>query len=123
MKEFIEKLVEDPEIAGAIDAEYQRRIRAMGVESAVKEAVAAAGGRNLKAIRALLDESSIGQAQDMAAAAKSAVEELRQESPYLFGTGRVFAENTGTGPVAGQVTQEALGAMSLAEYRRYRKGM
>ena len=123
MKEFIEKLVADAEIASAIDAEYQRRIRSFGAEAAVKEAVAAAGGRNLKAIRALLDESAIGEAQDMAAAAKSAVEAVRQESPYLFGQGTVFAQNTGIGAVGGTVTQEALGAMSLAEYRRYRKGM
>ena len=123
MKEFIEKLVADAEIASAIDAEYQRRIRAFGAEAAVKEAVAAAGGRNLKAIRALLDESAICEAQDMAAAAKSAVEAVRQESPYLFGQGTVFAQNTGVGAVGGTVTQEALGAMSLAEYRRYRKGL
>ena len=123
MKEFLEKLVADADIANAIDAEYQRRVRCMGAEAAVKEAVAAAGGRNLKAIRALLDENGICQAEDMAAAAKSAVEAVRQESPYLFGTGRVFAENTGAAPHAGAVTQEALGAMSLAEYRRYRKGM
>ena len=123
MKEFLQELVADAQIAEAIDQEYQRRVRAFGAEAAVKEAVAAAGGRNLRAIRALLDEGSIGQAEDMAAAAKSAVEAVRQESPYLFGTGRVFAEGAGTGAVAGQVTQEALGAMSLAEYRRYRKGM
>ena len=120
MKEFIEKLVEDPEIAGAIDAEYQRRIRGIGAEAALKEAVAAAGGRNLKAIRALLDESAILDAQDMAAAAKNAVAAVRQESPYLFGQGTVFAQNTGTGPVA--VSREALGEMSFQEYRRYRKG-
>jgi len=123
MKEFLQELVADAQIAEAIDQEYQRRVRAFGAEAAVKEAVAAAGGRNLRAIRALLDEGSIGQAEDMAAAAKSAVEAVRRESPYLFGTGRVFAEGAGTGAVAGQVTQEALGAMSLAEYRRYRKGM
>ena len=123
MKEFIEKLVADGEIVSAIDAEYQRRMRAVGAEAALKEAVAAAGGRNFRAIRALLDENAISQAEDMAAAAKSAVAAVRQESPYLFGAEQIFAENTGSAPHGGAVSQETLGAMTLAEYRRYRKGM
>ena len=118
MKEFLENLVSDPEVVAAIDGEVQRRIRSIHAQAAVKEAVAAAGGRNLKAIRALLDESALETAQDMSAAAKAAVAAVRKENPYLFGQGAVFAQNTGNLPL----TQQELGAMSFAEYRRYRKG-
>ena len=122
MKEFIANLIEDTQVAEAIEAEYQRRVRGIRAEGAVTEAVSAAGGRNLRAIRALIDESAIRDAADMAAAARAAVAAVRQESPYLFGQGAVFAQNTGAVTVAAP-TQEALGNMSFAEYRRYRKGM
>ena len=80
MKEFIGNLVEDPQVAEAIAAEFQRRIQSIRAESALKEAVSAAGGRNLRAIRALIDESAIASAEDCDAAAKSAVAAVRQES-------------------------------------------
>ena len=118
MKEFLQKLVEDPQVAEAIDAEVKRRLRAVHRDAAVKEAVAAAGGRNLTAIRALLDDAALEDAQDLGAAAKAAVAAVRRENPYLFGQGAVFAQNTGNLPM----TQQELGAMSFAEYRRYRKG-
>ena len=118
MKEFLENLACEPEVVAAVDGEYQRRIRGIYAQAAVQEAVAAAGGRNLKAIRALLDESALESAEDMAAAAKAAVAAVRKENPYLFGQGAVFAQNTGNLPL----TQQELGAMSFAEYRRYRKG-
>ena len=118
MKEFLENLVADPEVVEAIDGEVKRRVRGLQAEAAVKEAVAAAGGRNLKAIRALLDEAAVEGAEDMVAAAKAAVAAVRKDSPYLFGQGAVFAQNTGNLPL----TQQELGAMSFAEYRRYRKG-
>ena len=122
MKEFIGNLVADAQVAEAIEAEFQRRVRGIRAESALKEAVSAAGGRNLKAIRALVDESAIAGAEDLDSAARAAVAAVRQESPYLFGQGAVFAQNTGAQTVA-MPTQEALGSMSFAEYRRFRKGM
>ena len=118
MKEFLENLVADPEVVEAIDGEVKRRVRAIQAQAAVQEAVAAAGGRNVRAIRALLDESAVESAEDMAAAARAAVAAVRRESPYLFGQGAVFAQNTGNLPM----TQQELGAMSFAEYKRYRKG-
>ena len=118
MKEFLEQLACEPEVVEAIDGEVKRRMRVMQAQAAVKEAVAAAGGRNLKAIRALLDEAAVEGAEDMDAAARAAVAAVRKDSPYLFGQGAVFAQNTGNLPL----TQQELGAMSFAEYRRYRKG-
>ena len=95
-----------------IVAGYENRIR----ESQLQQAVAAAGGRNYVAIRAL-----IGQLPQDEAAARSAVRQVQRENPYLFG-GPVSAPGTGGNPVSGDYTMEELGKLSPAEYRRYRKG-
>ena len=65
-QDFIDNLGLDEETAALVRSEHQKviesyesRIRTLTVESAVKQAVAAAGGRNLTAIRALMDESAI----------------------------------------------------------------
>ena len=102
-----------------IDA-YESRIRAITLDAAVKQAVTAAGGRNLTAIRALMDESAFGD--DIESSAKAAVAAIKRENPYLFGTAQVTAPGTGA-PTSMGYTQEELGKLPLAEYRRYRKGM
>jgi len=128
MKEFLDNLVSDAAVAEAILQEHQRivtdyeqRIRAMGIDSAVRQAVTAAGGRNLTAIRALMDEAAL-DAQDAEAAARQAVAKIKRENPYLFADAQVTAPGTGTGSPAGDYTMDELGKLSLAEYRRYRKG-
>lgn len=127
MKEFVEKLIGDPQTAQTIHDEHQRilgqyqaRLRELEIDGAVQGAVAAAGGRNLRAIRALLDPAALDQAQDLQEAARAAVAAVKQESPYLFAAGRVFSE--GTGRQTRPLSQEELGSMSLEEYRRFRKG-
>lgn len=129
MKEFVENLVGPGEAAEAIAAEHGRivadlegRIRAMGVDYAVKQAVTAAGGRNLTAIRAILDENAIAQAENPQTAAQMAVAQAKRENPYLFAGVQVSAPGTGTGGLGGGYTMEEIGKMSLADYRRYRKG-
>ena len=102
--------------------DYEQRIAAMGADHALRQAVTAAGGRNLTAIRALVDEAAIAASEDMSAAAKAAVEALRRESPYLFAVPQVYAPGTGTAPRQTGRSMEELGKLSLAEYRRYRKG-
>jgi len=126
-KDFIDSLGLDDQTAQKImEAHqqvvqgYEQRIRALTVDSAVQQAVTAAGGRNLKAIRALLDESAFGD--DVAADAKAAVATVKRENPYLFAAAQVTAPGTG-GPSPAPYSQEELGKLTLAEYRRYRKGM
>lgn len=101
---------------------YESRIRAMGAEHALKQAAVAAGGRNFKAISALVDRDSIEASEDMDAAAKAAMDALRRESPYLFAMPAAYAPGTGTAQNRGGYTMEQLGKLSLAEYRQYRKG-
>ena len=126
-QDFIDNLGLDEETAALVRSEHQKviesyesRIRTLTVESAVKQAVAAAGGRNLTAIRALMDESAIEG--DIEAGARAAVARVKRENPYLFGAMQVTAPGTGTSAPGGY-SQEELGKMSLSEYRRYRKGI
>jgi hypothetical protein len=128
-KEFLLQQGLSPEGADAVlqahqqkILEYEEKMRTMGAQSALKQAVTAAGGRNLTAIRALVDETAIAQSQDMDAAAAQAVEALRRDSPYLFAVPQVYAPGTGTEGGRAGYSMEELGKLSLADYRRYRKG-
>ena len=103
-------------------AGFEDRIRLMGAEHALKQAVTAAGGRNFKAISALVDRQAIEESQDMEAAAIGALEAIRRENPYLFASSAAYAPGTGTAQNPGGYTMEQLGKMSLAQYRQYRKG-
>ena len=126
-QDFIDSLGLDEATAQLVRSEHQKvidayesRIRALTVDAAVKQAVAAAGGRNLTAIRALMDESALEG--DIEAGARAAVAAVRRENPYLFAGLQVTAPGTGT-PAAMGYTQEELGKLPLSEYRRYRKGL
>ena len=119
MEELLKEL--DSEVAEAIlqrhkdiVADYENRI----LESQLQQAVAAAGGRNYTAIRALVGDLPTDEIGAIAAVAK-----VRRESPYLFGAGAVTAPGTGGNPISGDYTMEELGKLSPAEYRKYRKGI
>lgn len=125
-KEFLDQLGLDDETAQAIlDVHknvvdgYEARLRDITTEAAVKQAVTAAGGRNYKAIRALLDADALGE--DPEVGAKLAVAAVKRENPYLFAAGPVTAPGTG-GPGVVGYSQQELARMSQAEYRSYRKG-
>lgn len=121
-REFLEELLGQCDATEAILAEHGRVVARLGAENAVKLAVTAAGGRNMTAIRALLDESAIAGSEDMDAAAKLAVREVRKSNPYLFESAGVTAPGTGGTTVGEDYTMDELGKLSLSEYRRYRKG-
>ncbi len=124
-REFLEGLALTPEAleavlerAQAVETEHENALRQGQLERALEGAVAALGGRNGRAIRALLDEGSILESQDMAAAARQAVGQVKREHSYLFHTPQ---PGTGTARVTGY-SQEELASMSLAEYKRARRG-
>ena len=124
MKELIDSLGLPQEVAeailqrhGQVVEGFGKQLRQNAVDAAVKQAVAAAGGRNLTAIRALLDESAFGE--DPEADARDAVAKVKRENPYLF-AGLLAAPGTGS-PAPRPVTNRDLEKMSLAEYRAYRK--
>ena len=112
------------EVAEAILAEhgkalehYESRMQALAVDSAVKLAIAAAGGRNHKAIAALLDMQALTGAEDMAAAAEQAVAQAKKENGYLFDGAPAYA--AGTGASSGFVLEEP---QSLADALREKFG-
>ena len=121
-REFLEQLLGQSEATEAILAEHNRVVTRLEAEAAVRQAVATSGGRNLTAIRALLDENSIAGSENVVAAAEQAVREVKRSSPYLFETPAIGAPGTGGTTVGGDFSMEELGKMSLSEYRRYRKG-
>ena len=125
-QEFLEGLGLSPEAAlqvlsqvEAMRQEQQAQLRQAQLDGALEAAVAAHGGRSGKAIRALLDEQALLSAEDLALAARQAVGRLKREHGYLFQSPQ--ASGAGSARVAGYSLEE-LGSMSLAEYKRARRG-
>lgn len=120
-KEFLENLV-GAEAAQTILQAHQQELNALRLEQALSGAVRQAGGRNERAIRALLDEQAILQAEDMSAAAENAVAELKRQNSWLFAPPQVSSPGTGAMTVSHTPSLEDVGKMSMAEYKRYRQG-
>jgi len=90
-KEFLESLGMTPEAAEAVMAAYgqaladvqeshRKAIAAMEFDRQLEKAVEAAGGRNFKAVTALLDLDALRNGGDM----EQALKDLKKDSPYLF---------------------------------------
>lgn len=78
-------------------ADHAQQVKSLQMESAIQTAVTKAGGRNLKAISALLDFASIEKAEDLSVALDAALDALKQENGYLFHEVTVpYARGTGS---------------------------
>lgn len=119
-REFLDGLMQLPEeVAQAILAEHekhrlqwQEELQHARLEGAVGQAVARAGGRNQKAIAALLDMQALQQSEDVGAAVQQAVEDLKKECGYLFDTVPGYAVGTGAvGVPADDEPQSLAGAL------------
>lgn len=119
--EYLEGLV-GPELAGQILQRHQQELDSLRREQAITLAVERAGGRNGKAIRALIDETALQNAQDVNAAAAEAVAAVKRENGYLFALPQVSSPGTGALSVDTTPSMDAVAKMSMAEYRRYRLG-
>ena len=120
-KEFLENLV-GAEAAEAILQAHQQELGKLRLEQALGAAVKQAGGRSEKAIRALLDEQEILQAEDMESAAQAAVAEIKRQNGWLFAPPQVSSPGTGAVTVTHTPSMEDVAKMSMAEYKRYRQG-
>ena len=90
--EYNQKAWQDRYAKALDDAEQAR------FDGVLSSAIAAAGGRNPKAIRALLDVQTLRASEDVGAAVENAVAELKNENGYLFRLAAVpYAPGTGTG--------------------------
>lgn len=65
-------------------SDHEKAMKELKLNSALSAAVTKAGGRNLKAIAALLDLQALSEAEDLDTAMEQAVQGLQQECAYLF---------------------------------------
>lgn len=88
------------------DTEWQEKLDAVAFEGKVKDAIAAAKGKNAKAISALLDLDALKASKNQDADLKAALEALTkaEDSSFLFDDGQKappYPKNTGKNPVLG----------------------
>lgn len=79
-------------------ADHQKELAGVKFQSVLDNSIAAARGRNAKAITAMLDVDALRESEDQQAAINAALEELKKESGYLFeeeGTPPPYAPGTG----------------------------
>lgn len=76
---------------------YREEREAAAFQSLLEKTISAAGGRNVKAITALLDVESLRQSQDPQKDLTGAIQKLKKEEDYLFGdqTPPPYAQGTG----------------------------
>ena len=79
-------------------AAHRQEMDTLQFQSALENAVREAGGRNVKAVAALLDLEQIRDQQDLPGALKTALEQVKKEHDYLFAaqTPPLYATRTGT---------------------------
>ena len=91
------------------DAREAERVFTDSVRSAIKEA----GGRNAKAVMALLDMDSLKAPKDQSADIKKALDAAKESDAYLFGSDEPFKNPVGPSGGNGG-TDSALAAMRAA---------
>ena len=90
---------------------HQAEMADMTFNHALEAAITAAKGRNVKAIRALLDVEALKSSKNQESDIKTALDGLVKESAYLFDTGTTpppYAAGTGVGSYKGNDTIRAI---------------
>ena len=84
--------------------------------SALEAAITAAGGRNAKAVKALLDVETLKASKDQTADIKAAIEACQKDNGYLFGATEPINNPVGPtqGPALG-ITKEQFKTMGYKE--------
>lgn len=77
---------------------HQQELEQLRFQAALEEAVRNSGGRNTKAIAALLDLEALKTQQDLPGALAGALEAVKKDHDYLFAvqTPPLYARGTGT---------------------------
>ena len=99
---------------------HRQELDTLRFQAALEEAVKTCGGRNTKAIAALLDLDTIRSREDLPQALQGALEELKKEHDYLFRsqTPPPYARGTGTREGADNHTQDTLAGALREKYER-----
>lgn len=105
------------------DDEYAAKEADRVFNEILKEAIKAAGGRNDKAVMALLDVKALKASKDQSADIKKALDAARESDAYLFGADEPFRNPVGaTGGKPPMGNGKKLEDMSYEEYKAYRQG-
>ena len=103
--------------------EYEKKEADRLFNDALDKAITAAGGRNTKAIRGLLDIDALKGSNDQTEDIKKALDGIRGSDSYLFGEGEPFQNPVGsTGGKPPQNNNKKLEDMTYEEYVAYRQG-
>lgn len=105
------------------DAEYAAKEADRAFNETLKEAIKAAGGRNDKAVMALLDVEALKASKDQSADIEKALNAAKESDAYLFGADEPFqnpVRATGGKPPMGN--NKKLEDMTYEEYKEYRQG-
>jgi len=92
---------------------YEAKLQQVQFGAVFRDAVRRAGGRNEKAIAALLDMAALEHSDEQEKAVASALDALKKEHDYLFAavTPPPFAAGTGTQPQMPAQVQSLAGAL------------
>ena len=122
MKELQGKVTELTGNLTATKEKYENQIAQMQFDSVLDGAIVAAGGKNAKAIKALLDVETLMKSKDQTADVKAAVEACQQENTYLFGSDEPINNPVGrTGGDPSPITRDP-DKMTYEEYKAWRNG-
>ena len=114
----IEKLNTD---LAAKDTEYTQKIADRDFQDALNAAIVTAGGKNGKAVMALLDVENLKASKNQEADIKAAIEACQKDNDFLFGANEPI--NQPVGPTGGPTPSlKPLNEMSYDEYKAYRQG-
>lgn len=96
--------------------EYEEKIADMQFNQILETEITAAGGRNAKAVKAMLDVEALKKSKDQSADIKAAIEACQKDNDYLFGaTEPINNPVLPTNGPALSVTKEQFKAMGYKE--------
>lgn len=100
------------------DKEWKEKLDGMAFDGRIKDAIAAAKGRNAKAISALLDVDALRASKNQEADIKAALEAVKKDNSYLFETETPppFAGGTGSAPAGGKQAPASLAGALHEKY-------
>lgn len=99
----------------AKETDYQNKLSDMEFNSALEAAISGSGAKNAKAVKALLDMDALKASKNRSEDIKAALEEVKKENDYLFGSDEPFYNPVGdTGGKGGNLGGSAMDAMRAA---------
>lgn len=96
------------------DEEYAEKERARAFNDTIKEAIKAAGGKNEKAVMALLDIDTLKESQNQKEDIATAIEAVKKDNDYMFGSKEPILNPTQSTGGGGGSDDSATSAMRAA---------